>query len=248
VAARFLALGDTAFSVEFGRGVDPEVNARVRGLNAALHELRARGGLAGLIETIPSFRALLVLYDPLRTSRAELEAAVRPLVEEGRRAEAEGALWRLPVCYGGEFGPDLEDVAERTGLTPERVVELHAGATFTVYMLGFMPGLAYMGGLPKELHLPRRSNPRTRLPAGSVAIATELSIVYPWESPGGWHLLGRTPVRMFDPRHEERPVLLAPGDRVRFVPQTREEFEEMGRAVAADEFDARGLREEEAPS
>ena len=246
MAVRFLAVGDTAFSVEFGREVDPEINARVRGLNAAVRELRDRGGLRGLIETIPSFRALLVHYDPLRTSRAELEAAIRPLVEEDRRATAEGRLWRLPACYGGEFGPDLDEVAERVGLSADEVIDLHAGATFTVYMLGFLPGLAYMGGLPEHLHLPRRENPRTRVPAASVAIAGGLSIVYPWESPGGWHLLGRTPVRLFDLRRGEREaVLLAPGDRVRFVPQARAEFEAMSGAVAAGEFDALSLRGEE---
>ncbi len=244
LAVKFLPVGDTAFSVEFGREIDPETNTRVRGLNAAVRELRERGGLDGLIETIPSFRALLVHYDPLRTSGAELAAAIRPLVEEDRRASAEGDLWRLPACYGGdEFGPDLAEVAARTGLSSDEVIELHAGATFTVYMLGFMPGLAYMGGLPERLHLPRREDPRTRVPAGSVAIAGALSIVYPWESPGGWHLLGRTPVRLFDLRRGERPVLLAPGDLVRFVPQSRAEFDAMSGAVAAGEFDVGGLRE-----
>jgi len=247
VGVRYLSCGDTAFSVEFGTAIDPALNARVMGLHAAIAAAVAAGGLPGVVETVPSFRALLVHYDPLRTGRAELEPAIDALVREGRTATASGRRWRLPCCYDDpEFAPDLADVAARTGLDTQRVIDLHAGAEFAVYMLGFMPGFAFMGGLPKALELPRRQQPRVSVPQGSVAIALSLTGIYPWASPGGWHLLGRTPVLMFDTRRPE-PSLLAPGDGVGFRPIRRGEYDALATAQAAAPLDVAQFHGDAAP-
>jgi KipI family sensor histidine kinase inhibitor len=139
-------------------------------------------------------------------------------------AAGHGRTWELPVVYGGESGPDLGEVAERAGISPEEAVALHAAPTYHVYMLGFSPGFAYLGDLPQALQLPRRATPRARLPAGSVAIASDMTAIYPLESPGGWHLIGNTPVALWDMARRDEPLLM-PGDQVRFKPVSEEDAE-----------------------
>lgn len=231
------SFGDTGFSVEFGEGIDRGVNAMVMALHAALTDAKP----AGLVETIPSFRALLVQYDPLATSRADLESHVRGLLDGLKPQQKAGRLWRLPVCYAEDLAPDLKDVAERCKVTPEKVVEIHTGGRFFVYMLGFMPGLAYMGGLDAALHLPRRTSPRTKVPQGSVAIAESMTTIYPWESPGGWHLIGRTPLKLFDAAREE-PILLGAGDEVTYFSVSVDDYAVMLRQVEQGAFDYAALR------
>jgi KipI family sensor histidine kinase inhibitor len=193
----------------------------------------ARGELPGVIETMPTFRSLTVLYDPLLATRGELDAALLALAQDDRPAADQAARrWHLPVCYGGEHGADLDAVAGAVALAPRAVVELHAATEFTVYMIGFMPGFPFLGDLPRALNVPRLREPRLRVPAGSVAITTGLTSVYPWESPGGWQLIGRCPVPLFDAR-AERPSLLAPGDRVRFEEVSAPRFAELQAAIAA---------------
>ena len=226
--AEFFSCGDTALVVQFGEQVDAEMNTRVMRLDSIV---RSRE-IPGVVETVPTFRSLMIHYDPLRITRAALLDAVEPLLSEEGSFDATCAAWNLPVCFDPEYAPDLEDVARRTGLTPERVIELHSTTTFRVYMIGFLPGHPYMGDLPKELELPRREEPRTRVPAGSVAIATTMTVVYPNESPGGWHLIGRTPVPMFSLRRE-RPVLFAPGDRVVCRSVAPEEYKDIRKRVEA---------------
>ena len=243
MGVRYLSCGDTAFSVEFGTAIEPAINAKVMGLHAAIKAEAAAGRLPGLVETVPSFRALLVHYDPLSTSRAALEPAIRRLVAEGRSARTQGRQWRIPCCYDDpEFAPDLPEVAERTRLTAKQVVALHSGAEFSVYMIGFMPGFPFMGGLPKALELPRHKQPRVAVPQSSVAIALVMTGIYPWESPGGWHLIGRTPLLMFDPRRAE-PSMFAPADRVRFQPVSRAEFDSLAARQRAGTLDAADFRE-----
>jgi inhibitor of KinA len=204
---RIRDVGDTAFSIAFDDG------AGVVALNAAI--LQA-GRLAGLVETIPSLLSLLVIFDPSRVSRAAMEEHVRMLAATTTTGSAvQGRSWRIPVVYDG---PDLEDVARACGLTPPQVIQLHSGMVYEVRMLGFMPGFAYMGTLPEALRLPRRAEPRLKVPAGSLAMADDMTAIYPWESPGGWHLLGRAEAVLFD-QNREPPALLAAGDRVEFVPQ-----------------------------
>jgi KipI family sensor histidine kinase inhibitor len=152
------------------------------------------------------------------------------MLGRGGGARAGSTLWRVPVCYEGEFAPDLAEVARLTGLTPDEVVVLHSGTRFHVYMLGFLPGFPYLGDLPERLALPRRADPRLRVPAGSISIATSLTAIYPYESPGGWHLIGATPIRLFD-AERPCPALLAPGDAVIFDPVDRAAFASMRRAV-----------------
>lgn len=230
------SFGDTGFSVEFGEGIDRGINAMVMALHAALTDTRPDG----LVETIPSFRALLVQYDPLATSRADLESHVRGLLDGLKPQQHAGRFWRLPVCYADEFALDLQEVAQNCKLTPEKVIEIHTGGRYFVYMLGFMPGLAYMGGLDAALHLPRRSSPRTKVPQGSVAIAESMTTIYPWESPGGWHLLGRTPLKLFDASRDE-PILLGAGDEVTYFVVSTDDYAAMLRQVEGGAFDYAAL-------
>ena len=219
---RLLALGDAAFTVEFGDGIAPETHARVLGFAAALDTLVADGRLPGVIERVPTFRSVTVHFDPERAASGVLGETLLALAGEGRRATASGRLWTLPVCFDDDLAPDLADVAARAGLTREAVIALLTATEFSVYMLGFLPGFPYLGGLPAVLDMPRLATPRSRVPAGSVAIAGRMCAVYPWHSPGGWRLVGRTGARLFDATQAARPALLAPGDRVRWQAVARE--------------------------
>ncbi len=208
---RVIAAGDRGLLVEFAPDHSPEINALVRGADAALSRL------PGVVETVPAFRSVLLVYDPLAVGFDELVERATSAAQSARpAAEDSGTLIEVPVAYGGASGPDLEAVAQATGLSAAEVVRLHTEPTYHVHMLGFAPGFPYLGLLPSPLRLPRRATPRPRVPAGSVGIADAFTGIYPQETPGGWHLLGRTPLRLFDPARTD-PCLLRPGDRVRFV-------------------------------
>ena len=184
--------------------------------------------LPGLGEPLPTYRSLLLHYDPLRLSFAEVTALVEEaLTRVEGRARPEPRLVEIPTCYGGEFGPDLEFVARHNGLSPEEVMRFHSSSLYPVYMLGFSPGFAYLGGLPHAIAAPRLSTPRTLVPAGSVGIAGEQTGIYPIATPGGWRLIGRTPLKLFDP-YRDPPALLRPGDKVRFVIISEEQCETYG--------------------
>ena len=245
--ARLLDAGDGAVTVEFGRQISPALSARVMALDRAVNAARARGELPGVIETMPTFRSLTVLYDPLLTERATLDAALRRLLghADAHAATVRGRRWRLPVCYASEFAIDLDDVAAATGLAADDVTRLHAACEFTVYMIGFMPGFAFMGGLAPALDVPRRTEPRVRVPPGSVAITGSLTAIYPWESPGGWQIIGRCPVPLFDPALAA-PSLLASGDEVRFEAVSEARYAELQRAFAAGERAPASLLESQA--
>jgi KipI family sensor histidine kinase inhibitor len=237
VSVRYLDCGDTAFSVEFGSTIAPDINARVMGLHARIAAERAAGRLPGVVETVPSMRALMVCYDPLATSRAALQPAIESLVSGGLEAAAATRTLSIPCCYDDpDFAPDLPEVAQRTGLAVEDVIARHLASDFHVYVLGFMPGLAYIVGLAKALELPRRSQPRVHVPRSSVGIAMNMTTIYPFDSPGGWHLVGRTPLRMFDPRRPQ-PVLLAPGDVLRFRRVGRAEHDAIAAQAEAGTLD-----------
>jgi KipI family sensor histidine kinase inhibitor len=231
-APRLLPAGDGAVSVELGDEISREANARALTLERLLLEAR----LPGLIETVPSFRALLVQYDPLVLPWAALRARLGELAD--RLADARpppGRRVELPCAYGGEHGPDLDEVARRLGLAPGEVVRLHAGAEHYVYFVGFTPGLPYMAGQPERLTIPRLDRPRVKTPAGSVGIGGTQTSIYSVESPGGFWLLGRTPVRLYDPAAAD-PILLRAGDRVRFRPIEPTEFGTIAAAVAAGAY------------
>jgi len=228
---RFLPAGDTALVVEFGDEIDRTLSERVLRLSEQIRS----AAVAGVTETVPTFRSLMVHYDPLATTGAQLADDIRALVGSAGSRARRRRLWRLLACYAPACAPDLAAIAERTGLRAADVIERHARTRFHVYMIGFVPGYPYMGDLPAELRLARRADPRTRVPAGSIGIASSLTAVYPIESPGGWHLIGATPVRLFDPSWEH-PSLLAPGDAVRFEPISLDEYESIRAAVAAGRY------------
>jgi len=226
---RFLPAGDLAVAVEFGEEISVEVNTRVR----ALEFLVRQRSLVGVIETVPTFRSLLVQYDPRAVGYEDLCAAIGSLV-----AEASGDVLppartvELPCCYDAEFGLDLEAAAGHLGLPLPELVRLHSEAEYLVYFIGFTPGLPYMAGMPERIRLPRLETPRTNVPAQSVGIGGDQCCIYSVDSPGGYWILGRTPLRLYDPEATD-PILLRPGDRVRFRPVARTEYDGIAARVAA---------------
>lgn len=235
IGYRILDVGDTALTVEFGERIERRLQAEVAVLDAVLADAITRGELPGIVETVPTFRSLTVIYDPLRTTRAEIEPRIRQAIPSSATANAPlGRSWRLPVCYGDEIagcGPDLGELATACGLSPAEVVRLHAGGSYEVCMLGFLPGFAFLGGLSERLSRPRRSQPRLRVAAGSVATAGTLTAIYPCESPGGWHLIGACPVPLFSAAWRP-PALLWPGDQVRFRAVGAAEYHELAARMA----------------
>jgi KipI family sensor histidine kinase inhibitor len=226
---RLLPAGDTALVVEFGERIDRGLSAQVLALARRLDELR----LDGVIETVPSFRSLMVHFDPLVLPAAALCARIDAVIRAVRPTEASGRQWRIPVCYDACFAPDLAEVAARTALSPDDVVERHSSVTYYVYMLGFLPGMAYLGDVPPTLALPRRATPRLKIPAGSLAIANTMTSILPRETPCGWHVIGRSPVAFFD-LDAVPQALLAPGDTLAFAPVSLCEFENLSTRPAAD--------------
>jgi len=219
-------------SVELGEEISAEVNTRVR----ALEYLVDQKALPGVVETVPSYRSLLVYYDPSVVGYDALCAQLAALAEQATTTAMPPAREvELPCCYEGELGTDLEAAAARLGLSVDELVALHAGAEYLVYFIGFTPGLPYMTGAPERLTIPRLDTPRVKVPAGSVAIGGTQCCIYSVESPGGFWLLGRTPVRLYDPDAAE-PILLRPGDRVRFHQIDRRQFDEVAARVAAGRF------------
>lgn len=217
---RFLPCGDSAVTVEFGSVIDESLNAAVHAFAAAAENLPA------IQEVVPTYRSATVHYDPAELSYPQLLEKLAPLAASAGAARAEGPVVEIPVLYGGAYGPDLPEVAAHCGITPQQVVELHSAPDYRIYMLGFTPGFPYLGGMDPRLATPRRQEPRVRIPAGSVGIAGAQTGVYPIQSPGGWQLIGRTPLRLFDPARE-RPILLEAGQRIRFVPITQEEYDRL---------------------
>jgi KipI family sensor histidine kinase inhibitor len=241
---RLLPLGDTAWTVEFGDRIDPALHARVLGLAGALERARTTGPsgemaaeYAGIVDVVPTFRSLTVHYNPLVSDGERLGEALVCLAQTSGATSKAGRYWRIPVCFDDEFAPDLNDLAETKGLSRETVISLMTEATFQVYMIGFMPGFPYMGGLPAVLEVPRLAAPRKAVPARSLAITGAMCAVYPWESPGGWRLLGRTPVPMFSVDDPISPSLLASGDRVCWQAVDRPAYLEMEQAARIGALD-----------
>jgi KipI family sensor histidine kinase inhibitor len=222
---RLLPVGDTALTVEFGASYTPEAAARARSLDRQLE------GTEGIVERVATLRSLTIHYDPRRLGLRRLTALLRALPPVAA-AEAEGARWVLPICYEGDHAPDLADLSTRLGLTPAEIVEIHAAGCYRAIMVGGYPGYPYLAGLDPRLAVPRRTTPRLAVPAGSLAVANEFTAIYPQTVPGGWNLLGRTPVPLFDPARE-RPALIATGDEVRFRPVPVEEFDALSGRVRA---------------
>jgi len=217
---RLRQAGDGAMLAEFSDRLDPRAVADVRALDVALNDAAPDG----LIETMPSLRSLLVLHDPLRLSARRLRALLEGLADNLADIAIIGRQWLIPVCYEAEFALDLAEVAATKGMSMDEVVRRHVSATYTAIAVGSFPGLPYLGGLDPALVLPRRVPPRILVPAGTVAIALEMSNIYPQATPGGWNILGRSPVPLFNPGWEA-PSLLSPGDILRHRAMPRAEYD-----------------------
>lgn len=218
---RFISCGDAALAVHFDERPSPALAKRI----ATLHEaLRTIGNPS--IESVPGLTSLTVLFDPVRTSAFDIERQVEQSLQRFNATSRPSTEWTIPVCYEDELAPDLEHVASACGLATAEVIATHTARVYIVYLLGFSPGFPYIGDLDPQLALPRRADPRARVAAGSVAIATDYTAIYPQATAGGWHVIGATPLSLFDASRKQ-PALLSPGDSVRFEAIARVEFDRL---------------------
>ena len=228
---RLLPSGDSAITVEFSRNIDDAANQRVLALDAML----AREAVTGVTETVPTYRSLLVHYDPVQINFDSLSEKLVALAQLPVPPVTKTRRWRIPVVYGGEYGIDLDDVAKTLKTTPDDIVARHVAGDYRVAMLGFTPGWSYLGGLDKSLHIPRRQNPRLLTPAGTISIGGVQAGVQCLAGPSGWHLLGRTAVKTYQ-LHRDPTFLLEPGDRVTFSAVDAKTFAQQDRAAEAGEI------------
>ena len=229
----FFPAGDLALVVELGDAISPEINRKVRSLTDALEA----GSIPGVFDFLPTYRSVLVYYDPLIATSGKVQDGIERLLESAEVTDTGTRhIVHIPTLYGGDLGPDIAFVAEHNSIDEQEVVRIHSSADYLVYMMGFSPGFAYLGGLDERLATPRLQSPRTEIPAGAVGIAETQTGVYPMASPGGWQLIGRTPLKLFDPSRE-RPVLLSAGDYVRFVPiESQEAYDDILLQVETGEY------------
>lgn len=217
---RIITSGDTAIVVEFEDKIDPSINAKVK----AFYEVLKAENIPGVVDIIPTYRSVLIHYSPLIIRYGEMmEKAERLLNRAGDIKAVDKKIFIIPVCYGGYYGQDLEDVAQHAGMTKEEVISIHSGRDYLIYMLGFQPGFAYLGGMDERIAMPRLPQPRGQILAGSVGIANKQTGIYPMSSPAGWRLIGCTPVRPYDAR-KRKPILYEAGDYIRFVPISEADY------------------------
>ena len=229
---KILTAGDASLLIEFGREISPEINAKI----TATVQLMKEQHIEGVVDVIPAFCSLLINYDPRVLSYDELKKRMKRLLKmDIKTGESRKRVFEIPVCYGGKYGPDLANIAEHAGLTEEEVIKIHSSRDYLIYMLGFLPGFCYLGGLDERIHTPRLANPRLKINAGSVGIGGSQTGIYPLDSPGGWQLMGMTPVKTYDPDREV-PILLSAGDYIRFIPVEEEEYLRIKELVERDEY------------
>ena len=225
---KILIEGDSSVLIVFGDAISTEINQRITATVKLIKEQR----IEGIVDMIPAFASLLINYNPLVISYSALRRRLERILRMEIRGEAAAKrVYEIPVCYGGEFGPDLDQIAAHAGLTPQEVVDIHSSRDYLIYMLGFLPGFCYLGGLDERIHTPRLSSPRLRIPSGSVGIGGSQTGIYPMDSPGGWQLMGMTPVKTYDPQRET-PILVQAGDYIRFRPVDRAEYDAIAAQVA----------------
>jgi KipI family sensor histidine kinase inhibitor len=217
---RILTEGDCSLLVEFGQEISPDINRKI----SATVQMMKEQHIEGVVDVIPAFCSLLINYDPRVISFEEIRERIQGIIKlDVKAGEQKKRIYEIPVCYGGEYGPDIEHIAQHAGLTVEEVIKLHSSRDYLIYMLGFLPGFCYLGGLDERIHTPRLANPRIKINAGSVGIGGSQTGIYPLDSPGGWQLMGMTPVKTYDPERET-PILLEAGDYIRFVPIDEAEY------------------------
>ena len=227
MSARFLPAGDSAIAVEFGREIDLTINNQVAAMRTVIEAAIDEGKLKGIVELVPTYGSLLVVYDQLAVGYAGLIEQLKILAEGLEGVEIpDREVVEIPVVYGGEYGPDLSIVAQLNSLSEDEVIKRHSEAEYPIYMLGFVAGFPYLGGMDKSIAAPRKQTPRLKIPAGSVGIAGQQTGIYSVESPGGWQIIGRTPLKLYD-ADGEKPILLRAGQSIRFKPITEAEYEAM---------------------
>ncbi len=221
--AKYLVSGDSAITIEFGNIISEEINKKVRAMTSAVEVKK----VYGIKELVPTYRSLMIHYDPLKVDFYELVNTLRKIEENIDSIELSAPdVIEIPTLYGGDCGPDIENVARYNNITVEKVVEIHASKEYLIFMLGFTPGFPYLGGMDTRIAAPRLQTPRTRIPGGSVGIAGEQTGIYPVSSPGGWQLIGSTPIKLFDP-HRENPILLKSGNYIKFKSINEKEYEKV---------------------
>lgn len=225
---RYLVSGDCAVCVEFGNAISPDINKKIRAFKIAVE----KSGIPGIVETVPTYRSLLVHYQPEVIGFKELTGEFEKLMGDLSGIPIPPpTVIEIPVLYGGEMGPDIENVAEHNGKTVDEVIRIHTSEEYLIYMLGFIAGFPYLGGMSKEIATPRLKSPRVKIDGGSVGIAGEQTGVYPVDSPGGWQLIGRTPLKLYD-ADREKPVLLEAGQYIKFRSVEKEEYDRIEKEVA----------------
>ena len=224
--------GDSSILIVFGDSINPETNQRIASTVRLIREQK----IEGIVDMIPAFVSLLVNYNPLVISYENLRTRLEKILQmKTQAAETVRRVYEIPVCYGGEYGPDLQNIADHAGLSPREVIDIHTSCDYLIYMLGFLPGFCYLGGLDERIHTPRLQTPRLRIPAGSVGIGGSQTGIYPMESPGGWQLMGNTPVKTYDPNRSV-PILVQAGEYIRFVEIDEAEYRRISEAVAQDAY------------
>lgn len=240
----YKAVGDQGLLMEFENKISPEISGRIRGIMDLLEE-DGRYKDWGIRELIPTYRSILVLFDPLISQPQDLVARLEDLASQAQAgSEVAKRILVIPTLYGGEVGPDLDRVADNAGLGAREVIDIHKGVDYLVYMLGFTPGFTYLGGLDSRIHTPRLEKARIKIPAGSVGIADAQTGIYPIDSPGGWQLIGRTPLELMIPE-DDPPVLVRAGDYIRFREVDQEEYEDILAQVQAGTYEVEIIRDDQ---